>query len=181
MSILTAEAYTNPNAPLWASVSSVGSPTSVVGTNGTNNPTTQYTLDSGATTTIYDISSAFQKSMYLATLNLNISLQNTNGDTTGSNDLILGVALTATNSLGQSFVSGCNYYYDSTQVNNQDTCVSMQLAFYAWGDGNDSVTVAITGMYDFPSAVWNVTTYSESLQFITPTPTLTATIFYPPE
>ena len=176
MSVEINTCYANPTTQLWGTPGNVVPPTTIVGTEGTEN-TTFYVLDGGASMAIYDTSEmSFVEGAYLATISIEVSQQGENGSTSGGLNQSLYLNIAMINSIG-TFVSGAQYYFDTTQDANQDSRVMLVLPFASAGDDTDLLGISITGGYDYPSVNWNITTYCESIQFITPSPVLTETIF----
>ena len=175
MSNLISEAYANLTSPLWESEDMITAPSVLIGTQGTQN-TNQYNLLGGLAHYIYNTNQlTFVAGMYIATISVDVDLVG-QGRSLGGQNLALYFTLEVNNSVGQ-FVSGSEYYYDITQGEEQQSRITLQLPFASSGDGSDTLDVAIQSGYDYDYAVWNITTYSESIQFITPTPTIVDTIF----
>ena len=176
MSILVSQAFSNPQTQLWASASAVASPTSLVGTAGSGSGTTQWGLNSGEVATLYTCDSQFLLGCYLATFALSVSYQGTTGVTSGSSNIPLFFTMEYTDS-ANSYVSGTQYFWDSTQTNTQDAVVTIQLPFYSVGDGTGSLVVNVYNASDWSFVTFNFTGYAQSLQYVTPTPSLVPSIF----
>ena len=176
MSILVSQAYSNPASQIWASVGSVATPASVVGIAGSGSGTFQYALTSGETYNLYNAGYSYPAGAYLATLSIDVSFVSNVFPADGSSNIPLFFSMEYTDGKG-AFVSGTQYFWDASQVSIQDSLVTMLLPFNSVGDGTGNISVNVFVACDSPSVTFNFTGYAQSIQFLSPSPDLVASIF----
>jgi len=180
MSILIKEAYANSNTPLWNTGQVVSTPVSTVGTGG-GMITSFYTWNSNTTYDLYEGPNiSYLPGMYLATIGIGVSFQGHSPEPVDSQNISLFIEMSFANSdeaTDPPYRSGIQYYYDAEQTNNQDAILTLQMPFHAIGDDSDNLRIKITPYSLYSNTSWNITTYSESIQYVSPDPVIQPSIF----
>lgn len=172
MSILIKEAYANPTTQLWASAGGIIAPANtLVGTFVTTSPT--YTFESGGSGDIYTLDSGLfaDSGAYVATISFNVSISDY-VYSSGSTNIPLVFIINYTNSIGV-FYSGATFF---TTQHLESSDITIVFPFVSDGSATN-IPITLYNVSDYDSVSVNITTRSESLQFLSPSPTLVSAIF----
>jgi len=172
MSILIKEAYANPATQLWSSGNYTAPSNTLIGISPASAST--YSLSKGGYATIYELDNALfsDPGAYVAIISFSVTISDS-VYTSGSTYLPIAFVINYTNSVGV-FYSGISFFSNATFVTDQ--IITITFPFVSDGSATN-IPINMYGISDYDSLTIQIQTKSESLQFVTPSPTLVSTIF----